>query len=84
MSSFNLKTTSSLLIKFSAKPKKLWVMIEESQITKQCEVNKRILKQEMPVTMLSDNTRGKGITQNVLKMANDIHFKIKRPILINV
>ena len=59
-------------------------MIEESQITKQCEFNKKILKQEIPVTILSDNTKGQGITQNVLKMANDIHFKVKLPILIKV
>ena len=59
-------------------------MIEESQITKQCEFNKKISKQEIPVTILSDNTKGQGITQNVLKMANDIHFKVKLPILIKV
>ena len=31
--------------------------------------------------MLSDNTKGQDITQNVLKMANDIYFKVKLPIL---
>ena len=59
-------------------------MIEENQIRKQCEINKKILKQEIPVTMLSDNTKGQRITQNVLKMANDIHFKVKIPIVIKV
>ena len=59
-------------------------MIEESQITKQYEFNKKILKQEIPITMLSDNIKRQGITQNVLKMANDIHFKVKLPILIKV
>ena len=59
-------------------------MIEESQITKQPGVNKKTLKQEIPVTMLSDNTKGQGITENVLKMADDIHFKVKLPILIKV
>ena len=34
--------------------------------------------------MPSDNTKGQGIIQNVLKMANDIHFKVKLPILIKV
>ena len=59
-------------------------MIEESQIRKQCEGNKKILKQEIPVTMLFHNTKGQGITQNVLKMTNYIHFKVKLPILIKV
>ena len=59
-------------------------MIEESQITKQYEFNKKILKQEIPITMLSNNIKRQGITQNVLKMANDIHFKVKLPILIKV
>ena len=59
-------------------------MIEESQIRKQRGVNKKTLKQEIPVTMLSHNTKGQGIIQNVLKMANDIHFKVKLPILIKV
>ena len=59
-------------------------MIEDTQIRKQCEVNKKNLKQEIPVTMLSDNTKGQGITENVLKMADDIHFKVKLPILIKV
>ena len=59
-------------------------MIEESQIRKQRGVNKKTLKQEIPVTMLSDNTKGQGIIQNVLKMANDNHFKVKLPILIKV
>ena len=34
--------------------------------------------------MLSDNTEGHEITQNVLKMANDIYFKAKLPILIKL
>ena len=34
--------------------------------------------------MLSDNTKGHEITQNVLKMANDIYFKAKLPILIKL
>ena len=59
-------------------------MIEDTQIRKQCEVNKKNLKQKIPVAMLSDNTKGQGITENVLKMADDIHFKVKLPILIKV
>ena len=34
--------------------------------------------------MLSDNTKGQDITQNILKMANDIYFKAKIPILIKL